>query len=278
MPERGHSWGILPVSGISWWEAAVLGMVEGATEFLPISSTGHLIIVQDLLGHTDEASKVFNVAIQLGAILAVCWYYRDRLWRVTQGLGHDPAARRFVLNLFVAFLPAALIGLVAHKAIKTYLFSPLTVALALALGAVLIFVVERWRPALRIQSVDDMRPADALKVGFAQSLALIPGTSRSGATIIGGMAFGLSRQAATEFSFFLAIPTMFAAVLYDLAKSWSALSRDDLTAIALGFAVAFVSALAAVRFLLGFVARHSFVGFAWYRLALALVVWAYFAV
>ena len=176
MPERGHSWGILPVSGISWWEAAVLGMVEGATEFLPISSTGHLIIVQDLLGHTDEASKVFNVAIQLGAILAVCWYYRDRLWRVTQGLGHDPAARRFVLNLFVAFLPAALIGLVAHKAIKTYLFSPLTVALALALGAVLIFVVERWRPAPRIQSVDDMRPADALKVGFAQSLALIPGT------------------------------------------------------------------------------------------------------
>ncbi|MFC4487210.1 undecaprenyl-diphosphate phosphatase [Tepidiphilus baoligensis] len=265
------------MAGMTWWEAALLGLVEGATEFLPISSTGHLIIVQDLLGHTDEASKVFNVAIQLGAILAVCWYYRDRLFRVARGVGHDPAARRFLVNLCVAFLPAAVIGLLAHKAIKAHLFNPPMVALALALGAVLIFVVERWRPAPRIHSVDDMRIRDALKVGFAQSLALIPGTSRSGATIIGGMAFGLSRQAATEFSFFLAIPTMFAAVIYDVAKNWSMLNGDDLAAIAVGFAVAFVSALAAVRFLLGFIARHSFIGFAWYRLALAFVVWVYFA-
>jgi len=254
--------------------ALLLGLVEGATEFLPISSTGHLILAQSWLGLTSEADKSFAIAIQLGAIVAVMWFYRAKLVTLSRGLlARDPVAVRLLSNLVVAFLPAALVGLVAGKGIKTYLFSPEVVASALAAGGVAILLVERFRPQPRITRLEEMGLADAFKVGLVQCLALIPGTSRSGATIIGGLLFGLSRPAATEFSFFLAIPTMVAATGYTLVKDWTMLSGAHLLEIAVGFAAAFVSGLLAVRWLLHYVAQHSFALFAWYRLILAAVVW-----
>lgn len=257
-------------------KAAILGLLEGATEFLPISSTGHLIIAQDLLNYDDEAGKVFTIAIQLGAILAICWHYRDKIFNVVKGLPTDKTSQRFAANLMIAFIPAMVFGLLFHKLIKTYLFSPLTVAGALIVGGFIILLVERYKPAPRIHSVDDMRWSDALKVGLAQSVALFPGTSRSGATIMGGMMFGLSRTSATEFSFFLAIPTMFAAVTYDLYKNAGQLHSEDMGMIAVGFVMAFISGLAAVRFLLRYVSSHSFVGFAWYRIVFGALVLLYF--
>ena len=257
-------------------KALVLGIVEGLTEFLPISSTGHLIIAGDLLAFNDEVGKVFEIVIQLGAILAVCWEYRARLGHVAVGLGSDPAARRFVMNLFIAFLPAAITGLLFIKAIKAHLFQPFTVAIAFIVGGLIIFWVEKRALTARIHSVDEMRWKDALKVGFAQVFALIPGTSRSGATIMGGMIFGLSRKAATEFSFFLAIPTMFAATVYDLYKHWDLLHLHDLATFAVGFVTSFVAAFFAVRGLLRFVAHHSFVVFAWYRIVFGGVLLWYF--
>ncbi|GAB6080179.1 MAG: undecaprenyl-diphosphate phosphatase [Hydrogenophilus thermoluteolus] len=252
----------------------LLGLLEGATEFLPISSTGHLIVAQAWLARTSEADKTFAIAIQLGAILAVCWHYRGKIAAVLTGLlRRDAPAVRLVVNLFVAFLPAAVVGLLAGKAIKAHLFSPAVVATTLALGGVAILLVERLRPTPRIACVEEMTWIDALKVGCAQCLALIPGTSRSGATILGGLLFGLSRTAATEFSFFLAIPTMFAATLYTLAKDWHALTVTNLHEIAVGFVAAFVAGLVAVRWLLAYISRHSFALFAWYRIALAAVVW-----
>jgi undecaprenyl-diphosphatase len=261
-------------------KALVLGVVEGLTEFLPVSSTGHLIIVSDLLGVNDEKGKVFDIVIQLGAILAVCWEYRGRFARAFSGIGTDPVQRRFAANLLVAFLPAAIVGLALQREIKAYLFNPVSVAAALVIGAIAIFAVERWyarHGAPRVLSVDDMSWRDALMVGLAQCLALVPGTSRSGATIMGGMVFGLSRQAATEFSFFLAVPVMFAASGYQMVKYRHLFVPSDLGPFAVGFAVSFLAALVAVRGLIRYVAHHDFRAFAWYRLALGAAVLAYFA-
>src|SRR6185437_12006380 len=256
--------------------ALILGIVEGLTEFLPVSSTGHLIVAGSLLGYTGERAKVFEIVIQAGAILAVCWEFRVRLVRTVAGLAHDPTAQRFALNLIVAFVPAAVLGLLLGKAIKRYLFAPLPVALAFIVGAFVILWVEHWRrrvpSSVRIDDVDAMRWPDALKVGVAQAFALIPGTSRSGATIIGGMLFGLSRKAATEFSFFLAIPTLFAACAYEAVRNRRLLAAADLPAFGIGFAAAFVSAFLCVRWLLHYVSRHDFTPFAWYRIAFGAII------
>lgn len=256
--------------------ALILGIVEGLTEFLPVSSTGHLIVVGSLLGYTGERAKVFEIVIQAGAILAVCWEYRARLIGAVAGLGNDPVAQRFVLNLVVAFIPAAVLGLLFANAIKRHLFAPVPVALAFIVGALIILWVERRRrlsPAtVRIDHVDAMRWTDALKIGCAQAFALIPGTSRSGATIIGGMLFGLSRPAATQFSFFLAIPTLFAACAYDFIRNRALFSAQDLQGFAIGFVAAFISAFFCVRWLIRYVSRHDFVPFAWYRIAFGLLI------
>ncbi len=258
--------------------AAILGLVEGLTEFLPVSSTGHLIVAGSLLDYTGDRAKLFEIVIQAGAILAVCWEYRVKLLLVAGGLVSDPSAQRFVRNLIIAFLPAAFLGLAFGKLIKAHLFAPIPVAAAFIIGALVILWVERrqrQRPgAARINSVDEMRWPDALKIGLAQAFALIPGTSRSGATIIGGMLFGLSRQTATEFSFFLAIPTLFAATGYELFRNRSLIVASDLSMIAVGFVVAFVSAFVAVRGLLRYVAHHDFVPFAWYRIAFGALILA----
>jgi undecaprenyl-diphosphatase len=260
-------------------DSIILGIVEGLTEFLPVSSTGHLIIVSDLLGDNGDKGKVFDIVIQLGAILAVCWEFRARLVKAFSGIASDTVQQRFATNLFVAFLPAAIVGLLFQKVIKFYLFNPVSVAMALIVGAIAIFVIERWYAKhgnARVTNMDDMTWKDALKVGLAQTLALIPGTSRSGATIMGGMVFGLSRQVATEFSFFLAIPIMFAASGYEMFKNRALLTADDLTSIAVGFVVSFVFALLAVKALIRYVMRHDFNAFAWYRIALGIAVLAYF--
>jgi len=261
-------------------DAFILGVVEGLTEFLPVSSTGHLIIVSDFLGLNDEKGKVFDIVIQLGAILAVCWEYRARFAQAFSGLASDPVQQRFAANLAVAFVPAAVVGLAFQSQIKKYLFNPVSVAVALVVGALVIFAVERWyvrRGVARVTRVDDMTWKDALKVGLAQCFSLIPGTSRSGATIMGGMIFGLSRQVATEFSFFLAVPIMFAASGYQLVKYRELLSAADLGPFAMGFVVSFVAALAAVKGLIRYVAHHDFKAFAWYRIALGAVVLWYFS-
>ncbi len=256
--------------------ALILGIVEGLTEFLPISSTGHLILAGSLLGYTGEQAKVFEIVIQAGAILAVCWEFRAKLAAVVAGLPSDPRAQRFALNLVVAFLPAAVLGLAFSRFIKAALFAPIPVALAFIVGALVILWAERRQRArpdtVRIDDVDDLRWTDALKIGFAQAFALIPGTSRSGATIIGGMLFGLSRRAATEFSFFLAIPTLFAACIYEGVKNRHLLHAADLPAFGVGFAAAFVSAFLCVRWLLRYVSRHDFTPFAWYRIVFGLVI------
>ncbi len=254
-------------------KALCLGIVEGLTEFLPISSTGHLILVGDLLDFNDEKGKLFEIVIQPGAILAVCWEYRVRLWTVVQGVGRgDATSQRFMTNLLVAFMPAAMLGLLFGSAIKAHLFHPVPVAIALIVGGFLILWAERRQHTIRIHEVDDMTWRDALKIGLAQSLALIPGTSRSGATIIGGLFFGLSRRAATEFSFFLAIPTLIAATLYDLYKHRDLLQADDLGMFSVGFVAAFISAFVAVRGLLRYIIRHDFSVFAWYRIVFGGVV------
>ncbi len=252
--------------------AIILGIVEGLTEFLPVSSTGHLILTGQLLGFNDEKGKVFEIAIQFAAILAVVWEYRVRLWQTLLGITSDPPSQRLAVNLTVSFLPAAVLGFLFLKQIKTYLFNPVVVALAFIVGGLLIIWAERRQHVIRAESIDDMTWRDALKVGFAQALSMIPGTSRSGATIIGGLFFGLSRRAATEFSFFLAIPTMFAATSYDVYKHRDLFSVDDLDLFAVGGIVSFFSAFLAVRGLLRFISRHDFSVFAWYRIAFGLLV------
>jgi undecaprenyl-diphosphatase len=253
-------------------KALILGIVEGLTEFLPISSTGHLILAADLLDFNDERGKLFEIVIQSGAILAVVWEYRSKLAQVFGNAHRDAQARRFVFNLGIAFLPLAVLGLLFGKAIKSTLFAPIPVALAFIGGAFVILWAERRQHTVRIHSVDDLSATDALKLGFAQALALIPGTSRSGATIIGGLFFGLSRKAATEFSFFLAIPTLGVATLYQLYKERHLLSFDDVGMWAVGFVSAFVSAFLCVRWLLRFISNHDFVPFAWYRIGFGVVV------
>jgi undecaprenyl-diphosphatase len=247
-------------------KAAILGLVEGATEFIPVSSTGHLIVVSSWLNLVDERSKTFDIFIQLGAILAIVWLYRRRLGQALLSARENPQSRRFLGNLFIAFLPAAVVGLAAHEWIKAWLFNPTVVAVALIVGGFLILLIERWAPAPRLHDGNEMPARVALGIGLAQVLSLVPGTSRSGATIMGGYALGLSRVAATEFSFFLAIPVMLAATLYDLVKSWSVLTPADAPMFAVGFVVSFISAVIVVRAFLAYVSGHSFSAFAWYRI------------
>ncbi len=257
-------------------KAALLGVVEGLTEFLPVSSTGHLILAGQLLDFTGEKAKLFEIVIQSGAIFAVCVEYRVRFLGAIAGITHDRAAQRFWLNLAIAFMPLAALGLLFNKAIKAALFKPVPVAIAFIVGGLIILWVERPsarnRQAPRVMEVDDMTPLDALKLGIAQAFGLIPGTSRSGATIIGGMLFGLSRKAATEFSFFLGVPTLMVATVYSLYKERHLLDMADAGMWLVGMATSFVSAFVCVRWLIRYVATHNLVPFAWYRIAFGAVV------
>ena len=259
-------------------KAAVMGVVEGLTEFLPISSTGHLILAGSLLDFTGEKVKVFEVAIQTGAMLAVIWEYRARLARTVRGITHDRQAQRFALNVLIAFIPAVVLGLLFGSFVKQHLFHPVPVAMAFVVGGLIILWVEarhrrrygerdlEGQRQARVETVDDMTPLDALKVGLVQCLALVPGTSRSGATIIGGMVFGFSRRCATEFSFYLGIPTLMGAGAYSVWKQRELLSAADLPMFAVGSATAFVSALLCIRWLIRYVSTHDFTVFAWYRI------------
>ena len=265
-------------------KAALMGIVEGLTEFLPISSTGHLILAGSLLNFTGETAKVFEIAIQTGAMLAVIWEYRQRLVGAVRGLGSEPAAQRFMLNLLVAFIPAAVLGLLFGKIVKAHLFHPVPVALAFIVGGLIILWVERrhrlqfgerdleGNRRARVETVDQMSGLDALKVGLVQCLALIPGTSRSGATIIGSMMFGFSRKCATEFSFFLGIPTLMGAGAYSVWKQREVLQWSDLPMFAVGTVFAFFSAWLCIRWLIRYVSTHDFTVFAWYRIVFGLVV------
>ena len=254
-------------------KAAVMGLVEGATEFLPVSRTGHLILAGDLMNFMDHDKRgVFEVAIQLGAILAVVWEYRTRFVSTFAGLGRDPIANRLIINLAIAFLPLAILGLLFGDVIKENLFKPVPVAIAFILGAFVILWAEKRQHTITIPTVDDIKPLDALKLGLAQAVALIPGTSRSGATIIGGLFFGLSRQAAAEFSFFLAVPTLGIASIYSMYKARDLLSFDDIGAWIVGFVFSFISAMIAVRALIRYVSHHDFTVFAWYRIAFGVIV------
>ena len=262
-------------------KAFILGIVEGLTEFLPVSSTGHLILAGDLLNFNDDKGKVFEIVIQAGAILAICWEYRAKLMATFAGIRQDPVAQKFTMNLLIAFMPLAVFGLAFNTAIKAALFKPVPVALAFIIGGVIILLAERWYRARSlanvaplIDSVDELTWKDALKLGFAQCAALIPGTSRSGATIIGGLFFGLTRKCATEFSFFLAIPTLFAATAYSLWKARALLSLADVPMFVVGAFAAFISAFVVVRWLIRYVSTHDFSIFAWYRIAFGLVVLA----
>ncbi|WP_374354368.1 undecaprenyl-diphosphate phosphatase [Limnohabitans sp.] len=254
-------------------KAAVMGLVEGLTEFLPISSTGHLILAGSLLGFHDDKAKVFDIAIQTGAIFAVILVYWQKISHTVRALPYRADAQRFAFNVLIGFLPAVIMGLLLGKAIKVHLFTPIVVATTFIVGGFIILWAER-RPAsaVRIHDVEYMRGRDALKVGLVQCLAMIPGTSRSGATIIGGMLLGLSRKAATDFSFYLAIPTLIGAGAYSLYKERALLSVADLPLFGVGLVVSFISAWVCVRWLLRFIASHSFEVFAWYRIAFGLVV------
>ena len=267
-------------------KAAIMGIVEGLTEFLPISSTGHLILAGSLLNFVGEKAKVFEIAIQTGAMFAVIWEYRERLARTVTGITHEPQAQRFALNLLIAFTPAVVLGLAFGKYIKAHLFHPVPVAMAFIVGGFIILWVEARHKRLygtldmqgkrkaRIETVDDMGPLDALKVGLLQCLAMIPGTSRSGATIIGGIVLGMSRRAATEFSFYLGIPTLMGAGAYSVLKQRDALAWSDAPMFAVGLVFAFFSALLCIRWLIRYISSHDFAVFAWYRIVFGLVVLA----
>ncbi|AVF57768.1 undecaprenyl-diphosphate phosphatase [Pseudomonas fulva] len=256
------------------FQAIILGVVEGLTEFLPISSTGHQIIVADLIGFTGERAMAFNIIIQLAAILAVMWEFRGKIVDVVRGLPNQPRAQRFTGNLLLAFLPALVLGVLFADLIHEYLFNAVTVAAALVLGGVVMLWAERRQHTVEVTHVDEMRWSHALKIGFVQCLAMIPGTSRSGSTIIGGLLFGLSRTAATEFSFFLAMPTMVGAAVYSGYKYRHLFQPDDLPIFALGFVTSFIFAMIAVRGLLKFIANHSYAAFAWYRIVFGMLILA----
>ncbi len=256
-------------------KAAVMGLVEGATEFIPVSSTGHLILAAHWMGFDEyPGAETFEVFIQLGAILAVVWLYRAKIGSVVSRLGKEPAANRLFINLVVAALPAAVIGLAFHGFIKEHLFDEKVVAVALVVGGVIILAVERWHKKATTESVDDIRTPSALGIGLAQVLSMIPGVSRSGATIMGGLSLGLSRVAATEFSFFLAIPMMVMASGYELWQARDMLNASDAPVFAVGFIVSFLSALVVIRALIRFVATNTFRGFAWYRIVFGLILLA----
>ena len=259
-----------------WLKAAVLGLVEGATEFIPVSSTGHLILVGNWLAFEGETATTFEIFIQLGAILAVLWLFRAKVFGTLGQARTSPVARRLVLNLAIAFLPAAVLGFLIHDFITEYLFTPRVVAVTMVLGGIAILCVERWHRPTAARTVDDLSPGTALGIGLAQCLSLIPGGSRSGATIMGALALGTSRVAATEFSFFLAIPVMVAATGYELLGSLDALSLDDLPVFAIGFGISFLSAVVVVKAFLGFVSRHSFVPFAVYRIVFGAILLVFY--
>ena len=264
------------------WEqlgkAAIMGLVEGATEFIPVSSTGHLILAGEFIGFTGDLAKTFEVVIQLGAILAIVWLYREKVFGTFARARHDTEARGLIINLMLAFLPSAAIGFFIHDYIEAHLFNPVTVAWALLVGGAVILVIERWNPRVKIEDADRVSRRTALAIGFCQVISLFPGVSRSGATIMGARSLGLSRAAATEFSFFLAIPTMFAATAYALFKDRELLSAAHLPVFAVGFAVSFVSAVIVVRAFLQFVSKHTFVPFAWYRIAFGGALLAYWSI
>ncbi|WP_136476458.1 undecaprenyl-diphosphate phosphatase [Pseudomonas sp. DG56-2] len=255
-------------------QAVILGIVEGLTEFLPISSTGHQIVVADLIDFGGERAMAFNIIIQLGAILAVVWEFRRKIFDVVVGLPKEREAQRFTANLLIAFMPAVVLGVLFADLIHHYLFNPITVATALVIGGVIMLWAERREHVITVERVDDMRWTDALKIGFAQCLAMIPGTSRSGSTIIGGLLFGMSRKAATEFSFFLAMPTMVGAAVYSGYKYRDLFQPGDFPVFAIGFVVSFIFAMIAVRALLRFIANHSYAMFAWYRIVFGLMILA----
>jgi undecaprenyl-diphosphatase len=256
-------------------KAAIMGIVEGLTEFLPVSSTGHLILAGSLLNFTGDKIKVFEIAIQTGAIVAVIMVYWARVRDTLLGLGSSKQAQRFALNVFIGFLPAVVLGLVFGKVIKAHLFTPIVVATTFIIGGFIILWAERRKSAVvRVATVDDMTPMDALKVGLLQCLALVPGTSRSGSTIIGGMIIGLSRKAATDYSFFLAMPTLIGAGFYSLFKERALLSTADIPLFLVGLIFSFLSAWVCVRWLLRYIATHDFVMFAYYRIAFGLIVLA----
>lgn len=254
----------------------ILGLVEGITEFIPVSSTGHLILAGDLLGFDDQRAKVFEISIQLGAILSVVWLYREMLSGVVRNVTRRQEARQFLINIFIAFLPAAFIGLLSHHAIEAYLFNPVTVSVALIAGGLAILFIERMDHRNHVGRTDDITPGQAFGIGIAQCLALFPGVSRSGATIMGGLIIGLERKVATEFSFFLAIPTMFAATTYDLFKNRNALSGPDAPLFAIGFITAFISAWLVVKAFIGYVSKRDFSVFAYYRILFGLTILAYY--
>ncbi len=256
------------------FQALILGVVEGITEFLPVSSTGHQIIVADLIGFGGERALAFNIIIQLGAILAVVWEYRRKIIDIVVGLPKEQQAQKFTVNLLVAFIPAVVLGVAFADLIHEYLFNPITVAMALVIGGVVMLWAEKRQHRIQAETVDDMRWTHALKVGFAQCLALVPGTSRSGATIIGGLLFGLSRKAATEFSFFLAMPTMVGAAVYSGYKYRELFQPGDFMVFAIGFVTSFIFAMLAVRALLKFIGNHSYAAFAWYRIAFGIIILA----
>ncbi|MBT1119151.1 undecaprenyl-diphosphate phosphatase [Stutzerimonas nitrititolerans] len=256
------------------FQALILGVVEGITEFLPVSSTGHQIIVADLIGFGGERALAFNIIIQLGAILAVVWEYRRKIIDIVVGLPKEQQAQKFTVNLLVAFMPAVVLGVAFADLIHEYLFNPITVATALVIGGVVMLWAEKRQHRIQAETVDDMRWTHALKVGFAQCLALVPGTSRSGATIIGGLLFGLSRKAATEFSFFLAMPTMVGAAVYSGYKYRELFQPGDFMVFAIGFVTSFIFAMLAVRALLKFIGNHSYAAFAWYRIAFGVIILA----
>jgi undecaprenyl-diphosphatase len=261
---------------LSWLDALLLGLVEGITEFLPISSTGHLILTRSLLGLNGEAVDRHLIVIQGAAILAVCWEYRVRLWSTLVSLRSE-REQRFALNVFLAFIPLAVLGLLFEHQIEAVLFAPIPVALALVIGGLVILWAERRRHVVTMPEVDDLKPMGAFEVGLIQALALIPGTSRAAASIIGGLFIGMSRRAATEFSFFVAVPTLLAATAYKLWEARHTLSLTEIEPLVISSIVAFVSALLSIRFLLRFVSQHSFAAFAWYRIAFGVAVLATWA-
>lgn len=259
------------------FQAILLGIIEGVTEFLPISSTGHLIVAGDLIGFQGKNADVFEVVIQLGAILAICVLYFRRLLNVVIGLPTEPSARRFAMAVIVAFIPAAVLGLLLHDFIKSVLFSPFVVCVSLIVGGIAILLIERHEPEVKIREVEDFTFLTALKVGLFQCLAMVPGVSRSGATILGSLLIGVERKTAAEFSFFLAIPTMLGATVLDLWKARDYLTMDDSAVIAIGFIAAFISALIVVRWLVNYISRHDFSAFGWYRIIFGSLMLAYFS-
>lgn len=257
-------------------QAVILGILEGLTEFIPVSSTGHLILAIDIIGFQSPKGKVFEIVIQLGAILAICWLYRRKIWDITSSLHKDKSSQKFALNIFIGFLPAAVLGVMFHKQIKEVLFSPIVVSVMLIVGGILIIIIEKCKHSNKFDDISKMPIRTAILIGFAQCLAMIPGTSRSGATVMGALLCGTTRKTAIEFSFFLAIPTMIGATVYDVYKNLDNLSADNTLIIILGFISAFLSALLVVRVVVDFISKHGFIPFAYYRIVIGSVMLAFF--